>query len=275
MSGRSATSTFRTSDDCVIAFELHPARFAAAPRLALIHPLGLTGAIWGPVIEVLAGRLEVLTYDCRGHGDSERRPTSFTTDLFARDLAELLDHVGWDSPAVGGCSLGGCVAQAFAAKYSARLRSLGLIDTTAWYGQDSAARWHKRALVARTEGLAKMTDFQVTRWFSDEFRAGHPDIVNTVNAIFIANDVECYRASCIMLGDTDLRALHSSIRVPTAVVVGEGDYATPVAMSRQIHESITGSTLRILPLVRHLTPIEAPDAVAAQLLELVARIQPG
>lgn len=274
MSGRSAAGTFRTSDDCTIAFALHAARSAGTPRIALIHPLGLKGSIWTRVIDVLAGRLEVLTYDCRGHGDSERRPMPFTTELFARDLAELLDHVGWDSAAVSGCSLGGCVAQAFAAKYPERLRALGLIDTTAWYGPDGTARWGERALFARTEGLAKMTAFQVTRWFSDEFRAGHPDIVNAVNAIFIANDVECYRASCTMLGGTDLRASHSSIRVPTAVVVGEGDYATPVAMSRQIHESISGSTLRILPRVRHLTPIEAPDDIAAQLLELTARPHP-
>ena len=77
-----------------------------------------------------------------------------------------------------------------------------------------------------------------------------------------------------MLGDTDLSTLLSSLRIPTSVIVGEGDYETPIAMSRQIHESITGSTLRVLPQVRHLTPIEGPVDIAAQLLELVARIQP-
>lgn len=273
MSGRSAAGKFTTSDDCPIAFAHHAAQSAAAPRIVLIHPLGLKGSIWDRVIDVLAGRLEIVTYDCRGHGDSGRKSMSFTTDLFAQDLADLLDHVGWDSAVVAGCSLGGCVAQTFAAKHSRRVRALGLIDTTAWYGPDAAARWRERALVVRTDGLAKMTEFQVARWFSDEFRAAHPDIVSAVSAIFLANDVECYRASCVMLGDTDLRALHSSIRVPTAVVAGEGDYATPVAMSQQIHESIARSTLRVLPRVRHLTPIEAPDAIAAQLLELVARIQ--
>lgn len=274
MSGRSATDKFRTSDGSTIAFALHAARSAAAPRIALIHPLGLKGSIWDRVIDVLAGRVEILTYDCRGHGDSERKSMSFTTDLFARDLADLFDHVGWDSAIVAGCSLGGCVAQAFAARYSTRVRALGLIDTTAWYGPDAAARWRERALVAGTDGLEKMTAFQVARWFSDEFRAGHPDIVSAVSTIFLANDVECYRASCIMLGDTDLRPLLSSLRIPTAVIVGEGDYATPVTMSRQIHESIAGSTLRVLPRVRHLTPIEAPVDIAVQLLELIARMQP-
>jgi 3-oxoadipate enol-lactonase len=273
MSGRSATGTFRTSDDSGISFELHPARFPGAPRLALVHPLGLRGSVWRWVIDVLAGQVEVLTYDCRGHGGSERKTMPFTTDLFARDLAELLDHVGWASAAVAGCSLGGCVAQAFAVGYSARLAALGLIDTTAWYGPEAPARWRERGLVACTEGLARMTEFQVSRWFSDEFRTRHPDVVSTVSAIFLDNDVECYYSSCMMLGEVDLRPSQASIRVPTAIVVGEGDYATPVAMSRQLHESIAGATLRILPGVRHLTPIEAPKDIASQLLELVARIR--
>jgi 3-oxoadipate enol-lactonase len=197
----------------------------------------------------------------------------FTTDLFARDLAELLDHVGWTSAAVAGCSLGGCVAQAFAARHPARVSALGLIDTTAWYGLDAPAKWRERALAARTQGLAAMIGFQVARWFSDEFRARHPDIVSAVSAIFVANDVECYCASCIMLGDTDLRPSQTSIHAPTRIVVGEGDYATPVAMSQQIHESIRDSTLRILPRVRHLTPIEAPGEIATQLLALVGLTQ--
>jgi 3-oxoadipate enol-lactonase len=222
---------------------------------------------------MLAGRLEVLTYDCRGHGDSQRKAMPFTTDLFARDLAELLDHVGWASAAVAGCSLGGCVAQAFAARHPARLSALGLIDTTAWYGPKAPATWRQRVLAARTKGLAGMMEFQVSRWFSDAFRQQHPDVVSAVSAIFVDNDVECYCASCIMLGDVDLRPSQTSIRVPTAIVVGEGDYATPVAMSQQIHESIPGSTLKILPGVRHLTPIEAPQDIASQLLELVARIR--
>jgi 3-oxoadipate enol-lactonase len=271
MSGRSATGTFRASDDSTISFQLHPARSAQAPRAALIHPLGLRGAIWDRVVAALAGRLEVLTYDCRGHGGSERRAMPFTTDLFARDLTELLDHVGWSSATVVGCSLGGCVAQALIARYPARVSALGLIDTTAWYGPDAPARWRERAAAARTQGLGAMIDFQAARWFSDQFRAGQPDIVSAVSAIFLANDVECYCASCIMLGDADLRPSQSSISVPTAIVVGEGDYATPVAMSQQLHEAIKGATLTVLPGVRHLTPIEAPEEIAAQILALVRR----
>ena len=87
--------------------------------------------------------------------------------MFARDLAELLDHVGWARAVVAGCSMGGNVAQAFAAELPQRTAALGLIDTTAWYGADAAAKFKERADAARSKGLRGMIDFQLTRWFSD------------------------------------------------------------------------------------------------------------
>ena len=47
--------------------------------------------------------------------------------------------------------------------------------------------------------------------------------------------------------------------MPTAVVVGEEDYATPVAMAEALHRGIAGSTLTVLRRRRHLTPLEQPQ----------------
>jgi 3-oxoadipate enol-lactonase len=54
-----------------------------------------------------------------------------------------------------------------------------------------------------------------------------------------------------------------------SVIVGEDDYATPVAMSQQLHESIRNSTLAVIPGARHTTPIECPGEIAAFLGDLV------
>jgi len=59
--------------------------------------------------------------------------------------------------------------------------------------------------------------------------------------------------------------------MPVAVVVGEQDYATPVAMARQLHDGIPQSTLTVLQDGRHLTPIERPDAIASELRALMGR----
>ena len=256
----------------MLSFTHHPAPGSHAPRVALIHSLALDRSVWDGVVAQLEDEAEMLTFDCRGHGRSPRTPGPYSAQLFARDLAELLDHVGWDKAVIAGCSMGGNVAQAFAAAYPQRTTALGLIDTTAWYGADAPAKFKERADTARTQGLRSMIDFQLTRWFSDDFRARHPEVLDRTSGIFVANDVECYAASCELLGAADARAQLGAFTMPTAVVVGEEDYATPVVMARQLHAAIPRSTLSIIPGARHLTPIEFPDRIATELRGLFAHI---
>jgi 3-oxoadipate enol-lactonase len=265
---------FALSDGSSLAYTLHAAPGPGAPRLVLIHSLALDRSVWDGVVERLRSEAEILVYDCRGHGRSDRRAATFTAELFARDLAELLDHIGWQEAAIAGCSMGGCVALAFAASSPARAAALGLIDTTAWYGPDAPAKFRERAEAARAKGLQGLVEFQATRWFSDRFRATRPDVLQRATAVFLANDFECYAASCALLGDVDLRSPLSTFRMPVTIVVGEEDYATPVDMARQLHELIPHSVLTILPHARHLTPLEHPERIASELLDLLRRTWP-
>ena len=188
--------TFNTSDGCAIAYALRGTPKPNAPRLVLIHSLALDASIWDNVVAQLAEDAQILTYDCRGHGRSGKPQMSFSMDLFARDLAELLDRVGWQSAVVAGCSMGGCVAQAFGGLYPSRASALGLIDTIAWYGEDAPKTWRERAANARSKGLSGMVDFQLTRWFGDRFRKEHPEAVKALVDVFLANDLNCYASTC-------------------------------------------------------------------------------
>jgi 3-oxoadipate enol-lactonase len=234
--------------------------------------LALDASIWDGVAARLAVHADILTYDCRGHGRSGKRAQSVTLARFARDLVELLDHVDWQNVVAAGCSMGGCVAQAVAGMYDSRVNALGLIDTTAWYGEDAPKAWRERADAVRSKGLVGLLEFQIPRWFGDEFRKAHPELVKSTSQVFLANDLDCYAASCIMLGDADLRPYLKKLSVPTAIIVGEEDYATPVVAAKQLHERIENSTLTIIPGARHLTPIECPEAIAIQLIALLGRI---
>jgi 3-oxoadipate enol-lactonase len=271
MSTAAIDDRFAARDGATIAFTHHPAPRADAPRLALVHSLALDRSVWDAVVERLRAEAEVLTYDCRGHGRSERRPGVYSAESFADDLGALLDHVGWERAAIAGCSMGGCVALAFAGLFPARVTALGLIDTTAWYGEDAPAKFRERAAAAREKGMRGLAEFQVTRWFSDGYREQNPPALQRALEIFVANDDECYAATCALLGDADLRPYLRDITVPVAIVVGEEDYATPVAMAQQLHAEIPQSTLTVLPRARHLTPIEHPDTIAAELLSLLRR----
>jgi 3-oxoadipate enol-lactonase len=185
----------------------------------------------------------------------------------------LLDGVGWEKALVAGASMGGMVALAFAARHPARTAALGLIDTTAWYGPDAAKNWAARANQAVEKGLASLLDFQTTRWFGDKFRADNPAILQGCIDTFLRNDIPAYVEACHMLGRADLRAALPKLKVPTAVVVGEEDYAAPLAMAQALHRGIAGSTLTVLPGARHLTPLEVPDIISAELNRLFDRIR--
>src|SRR5882757_3382076 len=232
-----------TRDGTRLAYTLHG---QGTNGVVLIHSLAMDRRFWQPVIERLASHAPVLVYDCRGHGESDKPAGPYTVELFARDLADLLDHVGWNSGLVAGASMGGCIALAFATAYPARTAALGLIDTTAWYGAEAPKAWAERAGKAVTEGLSSLVAFQVTRWFGDAFRAENSALVKQAVDVFLRNDVKAYAETCRMLGTADIRPALSSMKMPTAIVVGEEDYATPVAMSQALHQAVAGSTLKVL-----------------------------
>lgn len=263
-----ASATAVTRDGIRLAYQL--VRGSGQGRFALVHSLAMDGSFWARVAERLSAVGDVLMYDCRGHGRSGKPKGPYTVELFADDLADLLDAVGWRSAVVAGASMGGCITLAFADAYPDRVEGLGLIDTTAWYGPTAPKDWEERAQKGATAGLASLVGFQTTRWFSDKFRAAHAEVADEAVAVFLANDPAAYAETCRMLGRCDKRSGLPRIGVPARILVGSEDYATPVAMAEAMHAAIPGSTLQVIPHVRHLTPLECPDVIADALRGLGA-----
>ena len=263
--------SFSTSDNCTISYTLHQSASPSAPRLALIHSLALDRTIWDGVVERLSDRATILTYDCRGHGRSGRPHMDYTVELFGRDLAELIDHLRWDRCRGGRLFDGGLCRAGLRRALSGKgaWADADRHQRLVWPGSaQTVSRPRRRGKGQRHDGLI---DFQISRWFSEKFAASQPEQVNRVVKIFLANDFDCYAATCALLGDADLRKYLPKFRMPVAVVVGEEDYATPVAMAQALHAAIPQSTLKIIPGGRHLTPIQCPDEIAAEIAGLLER----
>ncbi len=265
----SETRHATAADGLSLAYAIAPA--PGAPRIALLHSLALDHRFWNGVAAAIDGRAELLALDCRGHGASGRDAGPVPVSRMANDLAAAMDHAGWDRALVCGCSMGGTIALAFAAAHPARCTALVPIDTTAWYGPDAPRAWDDRAAKAEAGGMAALLPFQHARWLSPAFRAAHPEVEAAADAVFLANDVASYAAACRMLGTTDLREAITAIRVPTLVMVGTDDGATPPAMAEEIVRRIPGATLHPLEGARHLTPLERPAEIAEALLDLASR----
>jgi 3-oxoadipate enol-lactonase len=262
-------SKLKVRDGIQLACELR-GRVGDAPPVVLIHSLGMDRTFWNAVTPALAQTTAVFLYDCRGHGQSDKPKGPYRIEQFANDLADLMDGVGWRRAVIAGASMGGCVTLAFAAAYPARALALGLIDTTAWY--DAPDKWEERAVAAETKGLGALVEFQATRWFTDAFRAHRKDVVDASVAIFLANSPRAYADTCRMLGACNLTAALPRLAMPVRIAVGAEDYATPVAMAETLHRGIAGSTLTIIENARHLTPLETPNRIAAELRTLIETV---
>jgi 3-oxoadipate enol-lactonase len=83
--------------------------------------------------------------------------------------------------------------------------------------------------------------------------------------------VPAYAETCRMLGAFDLRTALPGISCPTTVIVGEEDYASPVAMAQALKDGIANSRLVVIEKARHLTPLEVPDIIASELKKLLGR----
>ncbi len=255
-----------TRDGIDISYEIH--RGSGPGRCVLVHSLALDAEFWAGTVPYLIGDADVLVYDCRGHGQSGQPAGAQPVERHADDLADLLDAVGWQSEVVAGASMGGCISLAFARHYPQRVDGLGLFDTTAWYGPDAPKAWEERGQKAMKEGMAALIPFQKSRWVTEAFLASHPQVVEAAIKVFTANRPEIYLETCRMLGAADIRDL-PKFDFATRIAVGIEDYATPVAMAEALHALIPGSSLTVFDKARHLTPLESPDRVGAEIKALL------
>ncbi|KAJ3106184.1 hypothetical protein HDU96_008301 [Phlyctochytrium bullatum] len=98
------------------------------PKLVLVHGMMACWAALPKFVELLAARgFRILLYDTYGRGYSSAPGARYDRTLYATQLKDLLDHVGWDSASIVGYSLGGAIATAFASEWPDRVENLVLL----------------------------------------------------------------------------------------------------------------------------------------------------
>jgi len=240
--------------------------------LALAHSLGMEGSIFDPMRSLLEDRARVVTWDARGNGSSQKPATGWTIEDLASDLSGLLDHIGIDRTVIGGLSMGGCTAIAYAVAHPEKLDGLVLMDTTAGYGEEKRDAWEQRAKNAETKGMEPVVPFNKPRWFSERFLESDPERVEAIGKILLRNDTSSYASACRALGRFDARDELHKIQCPTLIIVGAEDPATPLAMSEQLKQNISNSELHVLDGLKHMSPVEAPERVGALIRDFLGRL---
>jgi 3-oxoadipate enol-lactonase len=241
-----------------------PPAGAAAPLLVLSHSLGATLEAWDPQIAGLGPNFRVVRYDLRGHGRSPSVPGSCDIADLGADLLGLLDRIGARRAHLCGLSLGAMVSLWVAAHHPERVERLVLCCTTAHFS--SSAPWVERAAIVRASGTAGVADAVVTRWFTPEFGARHPELVASMRAMIAATSAEGYAACCDAIGRMDLRADLGAIRAPTLIIAAADDTAIPPEHSFAIARAIPDGRVEVVASAAHLANVEQPRRVTELIL---------
>jgi (E)-2-((N-methylformamido)methylene)succinate hydrolase len=236
------------------------------PPVLLIHGVGARLDNWDGVAASLARGFKIIRYDLRGHGKSSKVPGPYSLEMFADDTAALLRHLGIDRAHVAGHSLGGMIAITFARKYPQRVDRLAALSAVAGRTEEERRKVMERIALIASGIPGDHFKNSLSRWFTDEFRAAHPELMEQYAARNRENDPACYAAAYTVLATGEVAPDLSRVKASTLVVTGEHDLGSNPRMSGLIHASIAGSQLRILPRLRHSILIEAPRTVA-ELLE--------
>ncbi len=201
--------------------------------VVLSHGFGASAEMWLPNVAALSAGREVVTWDLRGHGQTQCRldQSLYSAAACVEDLAALLDEVGADQAVLGGLSLGGYLSLAFCLKYPQRVAALVLADTGPGFRKDEARdQWNDRA-------YAQADRFEKT---------DQPGLALAARG---------------MLAQADATVIDSlpQVSIPTLVVVGADDTAFLGAAS-YMTAKIDGAVQVTLDGAGHLANIDAREA---------------
>jgi pimeloyl-ACP methyl ester carboxylesterase len=236
------------------------------PYVTLVHGVGADLQSWDEVTKLLEPHFTVVRLDLRGHGQSGRI-TSCTLEGLASDVRRVWDARNIKKSHLAGFSLGGLIAQSLALSDPDRIERLAILSAVAGRTAEERGKVVGRLKLLEQGGIPAVTAAAEERWFTPEFRAKHPERIALRMAELLANDARSYAAAYTVFATSDLGDRLGEIGHPTLIATGENDVGSNTRMARMMHERIKDSRLVILPRLRHSLLVEAPNEVAALLIE--------
>lgn len=239
--------------------------------LVLLHAFPLDRGMWEPQ-RPLSETFRVISVDLPGFGSSAVDP-GFTIDSAADRVADLIDSLKLGTVAIGGLSMGGYVAMAFARRHPGKLAKLILADTRS-EPDDAAGRDNRDRLIKLTQefGPSKVYEVMLPKVMSDETQKNRPDTVAFVRSIAARQSSAGVIGGLAALRDRpDATPGLERIAVPTLIVVGESDAITPPPLSEAMLNRIPGATLVRIPNAGHLANVENPDAFNRTLADFLGQ----
>ena len=242
--------------------------------VVFIHGFPFNQEMWDPQINILPNNVYGITYDVRGHGNSDVGDGQFTIELFVDDLIALLDHLHIEKAVFCGLSMGGYIALRTFERHPDRVCGLILSDTKS--EPDTDAVKIKRAVTMKTVKAAGVRAFAeefVKAIFWEKTFERNPSAIAFIKKIIFENTSRGICGTLLALASrTDTTTALASINIPTCIIVGEHDKLTPPSDARTMHTMITGSELHILPYAAHMSNLENTQEFNQRIIAFLKKL---
>ena len=251
-------------------FEVAGKSKSQAPIL-LLHGVGLDLTMWDAQVETLEASWQVVRYDFWGHGRTPPKTGIKGIQDYVEQLQELLEHLGIEKLHLIGLSMGGLIAQGFAKAATERLLSLTLMNTVYRRREEELEGVRSRLKLTKTHGLEPITQAALKRWFDDDFKSQHPEIIEYLTTRLTTNDLTSYIAaySVFIEADNEIGEVLKNVYCPTLVMTGEKDVGSTPEIAQRMVDDLPNSRIEIIPRLHHLAPLENPEVVNKILIDFL------
>jgi len=236
--------------------------------LVILHSLLTDRHAFDRVLPQLSAQFRVTMPNLPGfHGSA---PVTGGLDAYAGWVARTFDLFGIAAdPVLMGNGFGGTVALAFAIEHRERVGRLVLCDVAPGFPEAGKQAFRIMAATAAEGGMGAIAEVAAKRVFHTLYLGKYPQAVEERRAVLLKIDPAGFREACLALIDADLVADLPRLEVPTLVVCGELDQATPPELNRLIAAKVAGARYVELPRCGHCPPLEQPEAFLAAVDEFL------
>lgn len=259
-----------------IAADIAGPRRAGETPLLFLHGVGGNRTNWEDQLSALSARRLCAAMDIRGYGDSGDYDGPLDFGDCARDARRLLDHLGVSRAHIAGLSMGGLVAQEFAAATPARVASLILCDTGPGLFAHQPPGVAEDFLRLRRKPLeAGASPADMAPAVADALVGPHADVrarerlIDSMSALRAASYLKALEALVAYDAPPDLADFGGE----ALIICGADDQFTPPALSEMLARGFARAEIRIVPNAGHVANLDNPSAFNAALGEFLAKTE--
>lgn len=253
---------YATSGDVKLAYTL---RGKTGPPTVFVTGYMARRQVWALQVAQFSRSRQLLVYDRRGVGDSDRPADGYGLEHQLADLLAVVDDAGWDRFDLIGHSMGGFIATAFAIRHPERVDKLALLATAPYrttrsdFGVGVFITRDGEPLEWDEEGVKRAVALLIPERDSVWLRM---EMARTIPQM---NDPDQARRTFAAFEGVDLRPDLPRIQAPTLVLHGTRDNVVQPEVGRRLAAAIPGARFETLDGLGHMLMVTGARAVNERL----------